>query len=75
MHTHCRVVVLNKMKHLDKRSFREAQEELGITIQEDDLEFVHTFYRKGSDHELVACIFKCVKWQGDLINKEPEKHD
>lgn len=52
---------------------REAQEELGIEIHEADLEFVHTFYRKGSS-ELVAVVFRCTKWHGELINKEPEKH-
>ncbi len=54
---------------------REVKEELGIIIQEDDLAFVHTFYRKGADDELVAFVFQCKKWQGDLINKEPEKHE
>ena len=53
---------------------REVQEELGITINQDDLEFAHTFYRKGI-HELVACVFKCTKWQGQPFNKEPEKHE
>lgn len=54
---------------------REIQEELGIVIREDDLEFVHTFYRKGTENELIACIFKCMQWQGEPFNKEPEKHE
>lgn len=54
---------------------REVQEELGLTIDQNDLEFVHTFYRKGTEHELVACIFKCNRWYGEPFNKEPEKHE
>lgn len=53
---------------------REAHEEVGVTIDPDDLHFVHTFYRKGAEHELVACVFECNKWQGEPFNKEPEKH-
>ena len=53
---------------------REAFEEIGIAIQEDDLVFIHAFYRKGIEHELVAFIFAADKWQGQPSNKEPEKH-
>lgn len=53
---------------------REAHEELGIVIKQDDLKFAHVFYRKGAAHELVACIFQCSVWQGEIVNKEPEKH-
>lgn len=53
---------------------REMDEELGIIIQESHLNFVHSFYRKGTENELVAFIFECDQWQGDIINKEPQKH-
>jgi 8-oxo-dGTP diphosphatase len=54
---------------------RELTEELGITAREDDLEFVHAFYRNGMDHELIAIVFTCVKWEGIPTNKEPIKHE
>lgn len=54
---------------------REAYEELGITLQKDDLVCVHVFDRKSEDDHLVAFVFKATRWQGELVNKEPEKHD
>lgn len=66
---------VEKNESFKQALIREAKEELDITIHPDDLEFVHTFYRNGGQHELMACIFKCTKWQGDPYNKEPEKHD
>lgn len=66
---------VEKNESFKQAVIREASEELGITINSEDLEFAHTFYRRGGQHELVACIFKCTKWQGNPYNKEPEKHD
>jgi 8-oxo-dGTP diphosphatase len=66
---------VEKDESFRQAAIREINEELGIILQEDDLEFVHTFYRKGTEHELVACIFRCRKWQGEPSNKEPDKHD
>lgn len=54
---------------------REAFEEIGVSIELDDLQLVHTFHRKGPSEELFALVFKAEKWSGELINKEPEKHD
>lgn len=53
---------------------REALEEVGVTVNPADLNFVHTFYRKGVEHELVACVFECTKWEGEPYNCEPTKH-
>lgn len=53
---------------------REAQEELGIIIDESQLTFVHSFYKKGTENEFAAFIFECDDWQGALLNKEPGKH-
>ena len=53
---------------------REVQEELGIVIDEADLSYVHSFYRKGTENELVAFVFECHQWQGQILNKEPLKH-
>lgn len=53
---------------------REVQEELGISIDESQLTFVHSFYKKGTENELAAFVFECHQWQGDIVNKEPAKH-
>ena len=54
---------------------REAQEELGITLDKNGLQLVHTFHRKGTENNLVALIFKAEEWSGEIINNEPEKCD
>lgn len=53
---------------------REAYEEVGITLQEEDLQFVHVFHRQGTDGALVALVFVAKKWEGRPVNREPEKH-
>jgi 8-oxo-dGTP diphosphatase len=53
---------------------RELQEELGITIDEADLTYAHSLHRKSTPNELVAFVFECHQWQGQIINKEPAKH-
>lgn len=53
---------------------READEEIGITLKEKDLKFVHAFHRKGTDGELIALVFSTRKWVGNPFNREPEKH-
>ena len=54
---------------------REAQEELGITIAKCDLHLLHTFHRKGPEHNLIALIFRAETWSGEIINNEPAKCD
>lgn len=54
---------------------REALEEIGVVVEIDDLQLVHTFHRKGPSEELFALVFKAEKWSGEPVNKEPEKHD
>lgn len=54
---------------------REAYEELGVIIAENDLEFMHIFHRKGNTEEIFALVFLVKQWDGECFNKEPEKHD
>lgn len=56
-------------------AIREAYEELDITIAKKDLDFVHVFHRNGEGESIFALVFKVTRWQGEIINKEPEKHD
>lgn len=53
---------------------REAFEEVGVTVKQDDLDFVHMFHRKGTEGEIVAVLFQAKQWQGIPFNKEPHKH-
>ncbi|OGY30299.1 MAG: hypothetical protein A3A61_04250 [Candidatus Woykebacteria bacterium RIFCSPLOWO2_01_FULL_43_14] len=56
---------------------REAYEEVGVSINENDLRFVHVMHRrKGSnDHERVDFYFVVEKWQSEPGNTEPDKCD
>lgn len=56
-------------------AIREAHEELGVTITEDQLDFVHLFHRKGKTEEIFAIVFLVKEWQGEIVNKELDKHD
>lgn len=52
---------------------REAKEEAGIDVREEDLQFIHTMHRHCGDHERIDYFFLCNKWQGDVQNVEPHK--
>ncbi|MBP6870284.1 NUDIX domain-containing protein [Candidatus Babeliales bacterium] len=55
---------------------REAQEEIGVTIDLKDLKFVHVFhFSRKNDVEYVNFFFEVQQWQGVPENKEPEKCD
>lgn len=56
---------------------REAKEEIGIEVSEEDLELVHTSYRPKHDEtgNRVDLFFRATKWSGEVINTEPHKCD
>ncbi len=54
---------------------REAMEELGIVISQEDIEMVMTVSRIGSDQSYYDFFFKATVWQGFPQIKEPEKCD
>ena len=55
---------------------REAKEEAGIEIEENDLKLVHIMYRKRENdntNERIDFIYKADKWSGNIVNNEIEK--
>ena len=53
---------------------REAQEEIGITITKNNLRFAHCLsFKNETNEEILALIFKITDWDGEPINKEPNK--
>ena len=54
---------------------REAKEESGIEINEDDLETVHVMHRKGNDHERIDFFMVAKNWQGEPMILEIDKCD
>lgn len=55
---------------------REAFEEVGVTIDPQDLEFIHVSHRKRptDGQEIAWFVFITECWKGDPYNKEPHKH-
>jgi len=57
---------------------REAREEVGVTINSEDLLLVHTMHRVSNEpelHERLDLYFETVRWDGDTQNAEPDKCD
>lgn len=53
---------------------REAKEEVGVTIEPGDLSFSSVMHRIEGD-ERVDFFIQVHKWQGEIVNAEPEKCD
>jgi len=55
---------------------REAKEEAGITLKQEDLRVVHVMHRDSGElenNERVDVFFTAEKWDGKIENKEPHK--
>lgn len=57
---------------IKRAMIREANEEAGIIIDENDLEIVAFLHRK-TDPERFDFFLKCDKWSGEVTNMEPDK--
>jgi len=53
---------------------RETDEELGILLREDKLEFVHILHHQQDTSYKIGFYFACSKWYGEPVNNEPDKH-
>lgn len=54
---------------------REAKEEVGISLTQNNLEFVHVMQRIKEDDQRIDIFFTIQNWQGEPHNTEPDKHD
>ncbi len=54
---------------------REASEEAGITIKEEDLEVVHVMHRKGPGEERIDFFIKANAWEGEPRIMETQRCD
>lgn len=52
---------------------REAEEEIGVEIEMNDLETASIMHRKSEGEVYVDIFFKIDNWEGDPTNEEPEK--
>ena len=66
--------------HLDggetviEATVREAKEEAGVTLTEDDVRVVGTMHRKSND-ERIDFFLTASSWSGEITNAEPHKCD
>lgn len=54
---------------------REAKEEAGIEVLEDNLKLIHVMHRKCNDTDRMAFFFTSDEWKNNIINNEPDKCD
>lgn len=52
---------------------REAEEEVGVELEESDLETVYVMHRDSDDSAYVDVFFSATDWNGQVSNMEPEK--
>jgi mutator protein MutT len=60
---------------LKQAMIREAKEEIGIVLNQKDLELIHTMNRRIPDDERVDFFFIAKKWQGEPKIMEFDKCD
>lgn len=53
---------------------REAQEEVGILLEADDIQYSSVMHRRDGD-ERVDFFVNIIKWEGEPANAEPDKCD
>jgi len=71
-------LVGGKVDALESAKFalvREILEELGITVNPNDIEFVHVMHFMGEAAPCVAFFYTVRTWYGDINNLEKDKHD
>lgn len=69
--------LLEENETLIAAAAREAQEEVGVTIAQNDLQLVHVLQaRKTEMHnkEIIGFYFFATQWQGNAFNNEPNRH-
>ena len=52
---------------------REAEEEIGVLLRHQDLECVHVMHHRNEVQGRVGFFFRATRWQGEPVNREPEK--
>lgn len=55
-------------------AIREAREECGIVVREEDLQIVGVMHRHSSD-ERIDFFLAASSWSGEIVNTEPDKCD
>ncbi len=54
---------------------REIREEIGVSINPDNLTVVHIMHRKAAKDERIDFFMTASKYDGEIVNNEPDKCD
>lgn len=52
---------------------REAHEEVGVLVRREDLDCVHVMHHRHGDDARIGLFFRATRWDGEPVNREPEK--
>ena len=64
---------VEKNENFTKAIIREAKEEAGIILNENDLKVAHIMHRKSIDSERVDVFFIADNYSSEIVNSEPDK--
>lgn len=68
---------VEKKESFSSAALREAKEEVGVTVESNDLKHLLTLHRNESSevgNEWIDVYFEATKWEGKLRNAEPHIH-
>lgn len=54
-------------------AIREAREEAGVALAPEDVMVVGVMHNNDSDQEYIDFFLAAERWQGEIVNAEPEK--
>lgn len=64
---------VEKLEFAKAALIRECKEEVGIVLNQDDLELVHVLHKKNKLNNVITLYFETSTWAGLIENKERKK--
>lgn len=64
---------VDKGENFREAMIREAEEEIGVELEKEDLETTTVMHRQSEDSVYIDIFFVADEWKGTPTNEEPEK--